>query len=587
MIKQNFKLLFKSLHISIPIGLLLIYYIGNLIYGIYSYSLNGDVLFYLQTPLEACFISFIVLLYASYEFFYLFKLSLADETLFSHKNGKARIYFSGTAVLSIIPALEFILAFAFNFIIFNLSGMTDTNYLMHIIFVLFLYTFLGGIIPVLLGIIIGGKFKRIVSYAFIALIIFIVSSASDFLPGSLSQMTFINFWKLKYFFTYFLPNDLDFFVNYDYGMYLEPYRWNLTLFWIFLFLFMVFVSCSIKNKQIKITAFVITIALSLTNLSGYFIGGSHIEKGPELDSISMSDYVYYKNHKKLNEEPNFQVKSYNMDLSINRELSAEVKTTLSNSNLKKYKFTLYHGYNITEITDNNDRKLNYERKGDYVTVDNLYDSSALKFKYSGYSSVLYSNYQACSLPGFFPYYPIAGFYDFVNDFGTFTPVCNLPKADFSVKINSLKPIYTNLNKVSGNENSFDGYTNCPMLFSGFYEKCESEKYHIYKITVKGWGLSSFTENDLDSLQSHLTKLESSENDSVNLEDYIIIQLNDTVLNSCLGGYAFLGDNVILLPNITDEETKQQVAESLIQQKALGYSQFAEKQNNVTIEKISE
>ena len=74
--------------------------------------------------------------------------------------------------------------------------MNDYSYLYHIFSVLFLYVFLGGIIPILLGVFFAQKTKRIVSYALMALIIFLVSSTSDFIPDD-KNITKLNTNALK------------------------------------------------------------------------------------------------------------------------------------------------------------------------------------------------------------------------------------------------------------------------------------------------------------------------------------------------------------------------------------------------------
>lgn len=110
-----------------------------------------------------------------------------------------------------------------------------------------------------------------------ALIIFLVSSTSDFIPG-LSQVTKINFWEAKYFLAYILPNDLEWYINHDYGMYAEIYRWNLIIFWISLLSFLFFKLCQIKKTALKAVLLSLTLLISTFNLVGYFYGGSHIEK---------------------------------------------------------------------------------------------------------------------------------------------------------------------------------------------------------------------------------------------------------------------------------------------------------------------
>lgn len=114
----------------------------------------------------------------------------------------------------------------------------------------------------------------------------------------------------------------------------------------------------------------------------------------------MSDYLFYTENEQKNQEPDFEVTSYDMDLSIYRQLDAEVSMTLSDTGLEYYNFTLYHGYNVLKITDIEGNALKYNREGDYVTVIGNGNLQLISIKYSGYSPILYSNYQACSLPGF-------------------------------------------------------------------------------------------------------------------------------------------------------------------------------------------
>ena len=576
MIKQNLKLFFKTKIIFIPVIILLVCFLGNLVYSCYSFSLNNDVLIYLKNSIKLCLLSFVILCFTSYEFFYLYKRCYIDEALYSHKNGKTRILTSTVTVLLFIPALEFFSAFVFNFVIFLSSGMNDYSYLYHIFSVLFLYVFLGGIIPILLGVFFAQKTKRIVSYALMALIIFLVSSTSDFIPGGLSQVTKINFWEAKYFLAYILPNDLEWYINHDYGMYAEIYRWNLIIFWISLLSFLFFKLCQIKKTALKAVLLSLTLLISTFNLVGYFYGGSHIEKGAQLDSISMSDYLFYTENEQKNQDPDFEVTSYDMDLSIYRQLDAEVSMTLSDTGLEYYNFTLYHGYNVLKITDIEGNALKYNREGDYVTVIGNGNLQLINIKYSGYSPILYSNYQACSLPGFFAYYPIPGFHKITGDYTTYNPIEIKSGTEFNIRVDSARQFYSNLDEVENEKNCFVGVTSYPTLFSGFYKSNSSDIYKIYAITVKGWGLSEIDEEYIDEIQKYINELDNNSSNKLNLKEYTIIQINEMLSSNCIYDGIFLGDDTVFINKATDEETKKQVAEILLAQRDMGYSKYVEK-----------
>lgn len=576
MIKQNLKLFFKTKIIFIPVIILLVCFLGNLVYSCYSFSLNNDVLIYLKNSIKLCLLSFVILCFTSYEFFYLYKRCYIDEALYSHKNGKTRILTSTVTVLLFIPALEFFSAFVFNFVIFLSSEINDYSYLYHIFSVLFLYVFLGGIIPILLGVFFAQKTKRIVSYALMALIIFLVSSTSDFIPGGLSQVTKINFWEAKYFLAYILPNDLEWYINHDYGMYAEIYRWNLIISWISLLSFLFFKLCQIKKTALKAVLLSLTLLISTFNLVGYFYGGSHIEKGAQLDSISMSDYLFYTENEQKNQDPDFEVTSYDMDLSIYRQLDAEVSMTLSDTGLEYYNFTLYHGYNVLKITDIEGNALKYNREGDYVTVIGNGNLQLINIKYSGYSPILYSNYQACSLPGFFAYYPIPGFYKITGDYTTYNPIEIKSETEFNIRVDSARQFYSNLDEVKNEKNCFVGVTSYPTLFSGFYKSNSSDIYKIYAITVKGWGLSEIDEEYIDEIQKYINELDNNSSNKLNLKEYTIIQTNEMLSSNCIYDGIFLGDDTVFINKATDEETKKQVAEILLAQRDMGYSKYVEK-----------
>lgn len=576
MIKQNLKLFFKTKIIFIPVIILLVCFLGNLVYSCYSFSLNNDVLIYLKNSIKLCLLSFVILCFTSYEFFYLYKRCYIDEALYSHKNGKTRILTSTVTVLLFIPALEFFSAFVFNFVIFLSSEINDYSYLYHIFSVLFLYVFLGGIIPILLGVFFAQKTKRIVSYALMVLIIFLVSSTSDFIPGGLSQVTKINFWEAKYFLAYILPNDLEWYINHDYGMYAEIYRWNLIIFWISLLSFLFFKLCQIKKTALKAVLLSLTLLISTFNLVGYFYGGSHIEKGAQLDSISMSDYLFYTENEQKNQDPDFEVTSYDMDLSIYRQLDAEVSMTLSDTGLEYYNFTLYHGYNVLKITDIEGNALKYNREGDYVTVIGNGNLQLINIKYSGYSPILYSNYQACSLPGFFAYYPIPGFYKITGDYTTYNPIEIKSETEFNIRVDSARQFYSNLDEVKNEKNCFVGVTSYPTLFSGFYKSNSSDIYKIYAITVKGWGLSEIDEEYIDKIQKYINELDNNSSNKLNLKEYTIIQTNEMLSSNCIYDGIFLGDDTVFINKATDEETKKQVAEILLAQRDMGYSKYVEK-----------
>ena len=230
----------------------------------------------------------------------------------------------------------------------------------------------------------------------------------------------------------------------------------------------------------------------------------------------------------------FQVEIYTMNLQIRDELSADVTMQLAENTLKQYVFTLYRGYEITEVTDGNGNELLYHRTEDVVTVDAGESLREIRFCYHGFQQSFYSNKTAIMLSGYFAYYPQAGvrrvfLYQNENgylSYGFNTDTSTLQYAHFHISCAYHKSVYSNLEsgvseagsnleqsalrtefnqstKVSGSDSkqstdissnasarekhhqTFSGYTNAPTLAAGAVtDRQESDGYYILPELVK-------------------------------------------------------------------------------------------------------
>lgn len=191
----------------------------------------------------------------------------------------------------------------------------------------------------------------------------------------------------------------------------EWIHWFRILFWIALILTVYFL-LSAKRKWVAI----FPLAVSVFCLVGYFKPSGavmHYDVVTSCDSWRY-DQVYYQMNdysEFLSEENNcdFSVEQYNMELTINDVLSAHVACTLSKTDLESYRFTLYHGYRVLDVTDQNGNKLEFAQDGDYILVYNpARQISEICFSYEGYNEFFYSTTQGIYLPADFEYYPVAG-----------------------------------------------------------------------------------------------------------------------------------------------------------------------------------
>jgi len=165
--------------------------------------------------------------------------------------------------------------------------------------------------------------------------------------------------------------------------------------------------------------------------------------------------------------PEFKITSYDMELKLSNVLHAEVKVSVSPSNLDIYGFTLYHGYKVKSVRDESGRDLKFRQNDDWIEVESAGETSSLTFTYSGYSNTHYSNGQGASLPGTFAYYPRAGYVTCYGDTGYETLTLDEP-TQFDVKIKNRKKFFTNLNRTG--KNTFSGKTTGLTIVGGFYKE---------------------------------------------------------------------------------------------------------------------
>lgn len=211
---------------------------------------------------------------------------------------------------------------------------------------------------------------------------------------------------------YLLPPDIQAVGDPLYGMPVEGYRVATMFLWIgiggWIFARSVWRYTKKKRRVADglVILWIVLCALFVVN------EGSVLRMTDHPKSAESEDQNYYQAQTQIEEqEKDFQVRAYDMEFSFGRELSAKVTVDVSTENApEQYHFTLYHGYKISDVTSEDGEKLLFTQEGDQVTVNNPQKKAdeKLTFYYKGSSPVFYANHNACFLPGFFAYYPIAG-----------------------------------------------------------------------------------------------------------------------------------------------------------------------------------
>lgn len=281
------------------------------------------------------------------------------------------------------------------------------------------------------------------------------------------------FWKVGEVIA-FLPEGLNT-MSIGYSPYpVQPHRVALILAWIFLLYtayHLFYLKKGIVEKASLIFGIIMTlIMVSLVSLPytpiyfGSRICGFGDRKRAEYDSWEIG---------RRNEEADFCVLKYEMDLSAVFHLSAKVNMVLDQHNLSEYKFTLYREYNIANVEDQNGNALAYEREGDYfvvypggLPVTNIY------IEYSGSGEPFCSDLSTIHLPSGFAFYPMAGYHPIYEDERHGADMYNrihLPNTtEYDIVIHTLGTVYSSLNREKGN--AFSGVSDGFFLLKGMVEE---------------------------------------------------------------------------------------------------------------------
>lgn len=172
-------------------------------------------------------------------------------------------------------------------------------------------------------------------------------------------------------------------------------------------------------------------------------------------------------------ESDFRAVKYELCLVLGRQMQAEVTLYPDRQEESLYTMTLYHLYQVEQVTDGTGNPLPYRREGDYLTVyPEEAGVEAICVSYHGGCANFYSNWNEVNLPGWFAYYPIPGRQTVYADYCYARNTLEEP-AEFDITIDAGRTtIHSDLNRVEGNH--FHGSTTGPTLLAGFVKEMELE-----------------------------------------------------------------------------------------------------------------
>lgn len=400
-------------------------------------------------------IAFVFFVFAAYEYVYDIKFTNLSEALSTAANGRKRTYLSHIFVLLFVAGMlsTFILLSSLICLVFLEVGTAALA--LHALFATFVNYFLVSFLGIMIGTFAGCFLTRLPGYLFCTLCVLLPTQVFR------SFLSSMNLYSVYDFFNFFSP-DLTTTSNGVTGINIQGYRICRILFFIFLFLIPVILSLY-KREKIKRTVFLlVTLSALAVCLTVSLMPWSKLDTDGHLASV---DRVFYQENFPKTEAADFVIESYDIDLKIRNQLYAEVEMELSPTSKEEYIFTLYHGFEISGVEDENGAPLDFKQDGDYFTVES--SSNKITVVYSGWNYLYYSNEQGVFLSGSFPYYPRAGYIGLTPHSSTanlYVPLLSDTVSFFDVEIDSFYDVYSNLD----GKNSFSGEADNLTLMGGFF-----------------------------------------------------------------------------------------------------------------------
>ena len=360
-----------------------------------------------------------------------------------------------------------------NLLIYIIAGIVcsaGAAAIFHVLAHIVINFFVVPLIGTLLGAVLAIYAKRGVAYIVLLVITFFSSPAVNGFCADLYYSTGISANRWLRVFPFMTPSSFFYTPNIAYGYSLRPYR-------LFAFLMWILVLCALllfffaRNRYGKHFLVLGVACLTLGLCCAPIVLQNNSDNIEDIESTEEvgGEIRYYIINKTSPPDacPEFKITSYDMELKLSNVLHAEVKVSVSPSNLDIYGFTLYHGYKVKSVRDESGRDLKFRQNDDWIEVESAGETSSLTFTYSGYSNTHYSNGQGASLPGTFAYYPRAGYVTCYGDTGYETLTLDEP-TQFDVKIKNRKKFFTNLDRTG--KNTFSGKTTGLTIVGGFYKE---------------------------------------------------------------------------------------------------------------------
>ena len=486
--KKGWKILIRN---PMLLGTVILYFLGCAVFIFKDHQyemLYKNSLGTLRETLEYAMVPYALFMCIGYEIAVKMQESNLAETVSVYKSGLLRVYGGWALLLVTLAFINYALPMGQVLLIYQVQGSQSGLLVRHLLLCGLLYHFVtpcvGGAIGLMLAVWL--KKRRILVYSVVLILTLLTTNYVApilFIPFNITGQTAgpdLLYW-LKDLFT-LTPYGLEPTALPDilYGLPMEPARWLLALFWLSGAV-LVLIRNAVPQSKRRCVLLASCLAISLASFVGWAMRGSVLIEDSRPSAAGIYDQLHYIDTPYEEVKPAFSVLSYDLDLCLYRELSATVRMELSAAqDDRDYQFTLYHRFHIGAIQDEQGRDVRFTREGDQfsITQADMPLNRKITVQYTGFSPKFYSNAQGVSLPGYFPYYPIAGVRSiYSNDvLSGYDTRPDTHEHMFWVQIRAPYPVYCNLN---GSGNCYEGVSTNLSLFGGLMEPIHNGPWTLY------------------------------------------------------------------------------------------------------------
>lgn len=273
--------------------------------------------------------------------------------------------------------------------------------------------------------------------------------------------------------------------NTQIGLQTEWTRFASQFFWIFLFLGLLFWNTHKKKRAISVISLTISVLLLVyTSLpaSIYHING-RILLDQNTYGVKESD-VNIEQISDFSQLP-YTITDYQLQVTCKRQLQVSGTMQLqAQKQMDAFVLTLYRGYTVKNLQCADGTPLDWSVDGDYITIHTAQPVAqlAISMEYAGYHDIYYSNRNGAMLPGWLPWYPMAGEHTIwlknspettaiIYGYNTYN---RIEQANIQLQVDAPFTYVTNLEQID--ENTYRGTSDSITLIGGYIEKSDDSLF---------------------------------------------------------------------------------------------------------------